>query len=491
MGEENTNAVNTTTLTNETNTTKKKKNLIPIIIAVAVIAAILGAVLYFTSDGVKRNKAMEEGDRYLSGLQYEQALAQYQVALNIDAKRQERSDDVNQRIQGLISTAEDFIGAEDYEGAIKTVAPILLLSSSDSGIKETIQKAEEITKNANNKLEGNNLLEQADLAFEEGRYKEAEELYDQVILELEDETIVTPKRELSINYQKLIELWEAGDYTGVAKYVDSNEADDIIKYMDTENPQYIKCKDNLIVSMKDDMIYVMGGELTQEKAEGKELVVISGINCYAIYSGIMKDNIPDGEGEVAIWDKNVKELDITGGTVFKGDFSTGLADGVMLYSNKDYKDIPINMNKGQINIVKTDEQGRLWITDIDTEEHFFFVNNDSKWMDDYQAGVPGYGGNEKSFVIFDGIIDREPPTFSYSVKVGDRRFNPSDIHARDNIDSNVDITYKKTTTGEWWDGVDTYVFTATDDEGNTAKLTVAVQFEDDCGDMTRTVISIK
>lgn len=460
----------------ETVVEKKKKNKFPIIIAIAVIAAVLGSVLYFTSDGVKRRKAMEEGDRFLSGMQYEQALAQYQAALNIDAKREERSDDVNERIKGIISTAEDFIADENYDDAIKTLVPVLALSSSDTGVKGTIQQAENLTKKANDRIEGKNLLAQADKAFEEGRYGEAVEIYGQVVEVLGDENIVKPRRGLSVSYQKLVELWLAEDYEGVAKHIDSKYFQNAIDYMETENPQFVIIDDNnkLKIEMRGDTIYVLGGNIV-DLAEGTGMAVISTLNCYAIYSGEWKESVPHGKGEVVLWNKRDS---IQSGTGLKSTFNDGIANGTVLYSSAVLDSIPLEVNNGSVKIVKKDEKDRFWVTES-VNDHYFIISN-KDILSTYICGVPGYGGAEDLLLVNEKVIDTEPPVFECSTYVGDTEFDVSrDIKAHDNVDGYVKVHCTKEV--DEYREIITYNLSASDEEGNTSTMKVYEHFEEDCG----------
>ena len=473
----------------ESKDTKKKKNPLPFIVAGVVILAILGVVLYITSDGVRRRQAMEEGDKYLSAVQYEQALASYQAVLDIDMKRQVLSPDVVERVGGIIGEAEELVGNGEYEKAIDLIDKVLVLSSGNSDIQQLRARAEEIKHSAEGTIKGKDYLEQAKQAFLEGRYQEAVELYDLALEALGADAIVEPERTLADRYRKLIELWEAADYKGVAEYVDSTEFDAVIDYMQIENPQYVICKDNLIITLKDNNLFVTGGDLTKDVSDGQEKAVIVTANKYTLFSGQMKQRVPEGEGEFIIWNKGT---DISSGAGLKGEMTNGILNGVVYYSNSTYNNIPINISEGKLGIVKTDDHNHFWLSDTDEEGRFYYINEDNFWVDEYVSGTPGYGGTDDIFDLMDRILDTIPPVFTCSAHVNDERFSTSQVKATDNIDGDITskISVSKRQTGDSWWGTTIYTFTVSDEDGNTAKMTVVVEHEDMCGDMYYNVTSI-
>ena len=73
---------------NQTDNTEKEKNqsksIILIVIGVLVLAFIVGLLIYLNSPSQRVAKQMKLGDKYLQELDYEQAIAAFGLALDID-----------------------------------------------------------------------------------------------------------------------------------------------------------------------------------------------------------------------------------------------------------------------------------------------------------------------------------------------------------------------------------------------------------------------
>ena len=103
---------------------KKKKKKGPIIaVVVTVVILILGALLVYMTvfggaDQIRVARLCSLGDRYLSELEYEQAIVAYETAIDIDPKAE----------NAYIGLADAYIGLDDYESALKAL---------EKGIKRT------------------------------------------------------------------------------------------------------------------------------------------------------------------------------------------------------------------------------------------------------------------------------------------------------------------------------------------------------------------
>jgi Tfp pilus assembly protein PilF len=73
----------------EKKSNKKKMIMIGVIVIVVIICGILGSVLYTNSEGYKVKKSLELGNKYLTEIQYEQAIAVFKEILEIEPENAE------------------------------------------------------------------------------------------------------------------------------------------------------------------------------------------------------------------------------------------------------------------------------------------------------------------------------------------------------------------------------------------------------------------
>ena len=122
----------------EENTPIKKKSKKVLIVALTILVAtvvIVIAVMAVHSNNPERRlkKQLELGERYLSELNYEQAVAAYRVAIEIDPKS----------VDAYLGLAVAYVGMDEYEEAVKSLTEgyeitkdaIILESVADTYIK--------------------------------------------------------------------------------------------------------------------------------------------------------------------------------------------------------------------------------------------------------------------------------------------------------------------------------------------------------------------
>lgn len=88
-----------------------KKKILMIIIGVeaVIIAGIIAFVFYLSSDTVRIGRQMELAQRYLQAEDYEQAVAAFQLVIDIDPKN----------VEAYLGLAETYITADEYDKAVK------------------------------------------------------------------------------------------------------------------------------------------------------------------------------------------------------------------------------------------------------------------------------------------------------------------------------------------------------------------------------------
>ena len=107
--------------------------IVPAVIAAAVLALILAFFLPAQTNAKKLEKQLKLGDKYLSELEYEQAVAAYQLALDIDPKS----------VEAYLGMAEAYIGMNDPAEALRALQKGYDLTQ-DERIAEKIRELESI-----------------------------------------------------------------------------------------------------------------------------------------------------------------------------------------------------------------------------------------------------------------------------------------------------------------------------------------------------------
>ena len=123
-----------------TEITKKKKILPIIIISAVVLVAVLALIIYILAIAVpKQNykKAIDTGDRYLSDMDYDNAILAYEEAVELDPKRKE----------AYLGLADAYIGLTDYDKALD-VLKLGYKQTQDDEIKEKMEEVQKMMEEA-------------------------------------------------------------------------------------------------------------------------------------------------------------------------------------------------------------------------------------------------------------------------------------------------------------------------------------------------------
>ena len=115
-----------------TNKASKKKIYVFAGIALAVILlAVIGIVAYSNAPAVRLQKRLDLGNRYLSEMEYDKALAEYRAAIEIDPKNAE----------AYLGVVEVYIRTNDFEQALAE-AQTGYEATNDERLKEKIDMIE-------------------------------------------------------------------------------------------------------------------------------------------------------------------------------------------------------------------------------------------------------------------------------------------------------------------------------------------------------------
>ena len=202
-------------------TAVKKKTSAPVIVVsvamvVIVVAIIVAVVLFAKSSGEKRRIAdqLALGDRYLSELDYDQAIAAYRAVIEIDPKNKEAYENfVDTYIAWSDATATDGDPDESIKLLENAVSELETLRSEDNNeiIDEQMQRLLNRLEELRGKTpESGGAMSPADELLEQGEYDSALEMYLSI---LEEDPMDANA------YLGIVEVYlRKGDYETALKY---------------------------------------------------------------------------------------------------------------------------------------------------------------------------------------------------------------------------------------------------------------------------------
>ena len=179
---------------------KKKKWIVPVIIAVVlVIAVVTAAVLYAvtTKPAKKLRRQLDIADKYLSDMDYENAILAYEKALEIDSGCEEGYVGIGKSYLALAENAEaegDLEKALEYLRDGKTRMEQGLNQTDSDAIKDELKRIEDAIERIEEQIEQektqndeNEILSLLAEALADGKYKEAiDYTFDDAFLETAD-----------------------------------------------------------------------------------------------------------------------------------------------------------------------------------------------------------------------------------------------------------------------------------------------------------------
>lgn len=289
---------------------KKKAAVIISVLLLCLLAA--GAVLYLNSDGVKVRKQLDLGQKYLNELDYEQAIASYEAVLDID----------KENVDAYLGIAEAYVGLEDYEGAVDILKTGYELTANEviKGRIDEYQKvldeiaAEEARKKA----------EEAKRKEEEQRRKERESFA--VVLKPIYEAII------SGNIEMAFEQMQGDAYISIASEYSNGEINQ--PYYNPENVDFEVMKNGIAIYMSNDIEGIQSfcycgdfaGGIREGTGDWLCCASYEKESANAIYSGEMKNDLPNGNWQGHEWWENMPENSAYE-MIREGEFIDGVGNG--------------------------------------------------------------------------------------------------------------------------------------------------------------------
>ena len=138
---------------------KSKRNYTIILVAVMCVIAVIGAyVINYNSPSKQIERLLLQGDRFLTDMNYEEAVAAYKGAIEIDPKNKDIIDKLE---NAYVEWATSFFRSKEYDEAVSRIDEgIIVLGSTEELIRLKIQI----------------LWEQAETYIENGELDKAEEI---------------------------------------------------------------------------------------------------------------------------------------------------------------------------------------------------------------------------------------------------------------------------------------------------------------------------
>ena len=117
----------------------KKKHKFPlwlpiVIVAVVIIAIVCGVVVYSNSPAERSKRQLSLGERYLAELNYEEAVAAFKKAIEIDPMNERAKERLVEAYRGW---SADLANKSDYENAIALIEDARLYSPDDENLIDT------------------------------------------------------------------------------------------------------------------------------------------------------------------------------------------------------------------------------------------------------------------------------------------------------------------------------------------------------------------
>ncbi|MCR5774716.1 MAG: hypothetical protein K6G42_06485 [Lachnospiraceae bacterium] len=341
---------------------KRISNIVTVVVALLFMIALGTAVYYFNTDEERARSLIERAGRDIDDYDYGLAVEDLHKAYELDPDNPESNKIINDYLSLILEEAET------TDSDIKRQRLALAVGSFESEaliFQANLEKAKKISSGKGTNTEITAHLEKAGKYMDEGNYEAAAEEYAAAISYGADETVLGSEMRLNAAYIRLLDFFDMRDRAGAAEYMGSVSFDAVKKKVEEDGALRIKSERYLGVRKKADGYVVIYGSLDSGES-GSAAGIISSGNTDSVYEGEWRHGVPDGYGKLIIWNKDETSGDAV---IITGTVKEGKWDGEMLYKAKGAEDLTLNADEGRIT------------TDTDLPE-------------DYEAGIPCFGGSD-------------------------------------------------------------------------------------------------
>lgn len=351
---------------------KRSIKIAVIIMLVLVIGIIVGIIVQGGQKKREYNAHIEAAEKYLSELDYEQAIAEYIAALEIEPKQQYLLQSLENT---FLAYAQSYMDVGEYEKA-KEILEKGLENMNNELFRKKLREVQTV-------LDISKSFTQAQKELEMHQYEAAIENYLVIIkldpynmnaylgiiqayigvgdmgkalmyaeqgLELTKGEKLSEKvealqavREYALEVKSLI---DSEDYPELADLCDTQGIKEMLRkitgkdYDDLGNCNYfyyldsVVNKEAVVIFETSKRFYVYYGDYVNKEREGVGTWFgRKSESIYEVYQGYWKDEVPDGEGKIIRYDSEESQV-ASKVSVRQGNFVKGLMDGNFTFENE-------------------------------------------------------------------------------------------------------------------------------------------------------------
>lgn len=339
-----------------------KKIVVIIVSAMSLVALIaIGILFYLNSDDVRIRKQLDLGQKYLSDLDYEQAIAAYETVLDIDPHNEEANSGIVDASTGL---GQKYFDESQYEQAIDVLDKAFKIDSDNSDVVDVMAAAYMAWST---ELINNEMYEQAIKILEDGidqlGKKELTDLLEKTKEQYELYKTQKEMEELFASVQgifiEIAELNAKEDYEGIFSLMGTTEYEEVLSKIEFLKDKYIfdtEFGKVGIYSIKSEqygnyMIYLGDYEADVRQGDGVWIGYYEGNNYIA--RGAWANDMPNGESNVREWNSSLSETVVY--RVISGNVRDGLWDGVVNWCFEEGEKIrtfPVTFEQGKWVVIR-------------------------------------------------------------------------------------------------------------------------------------------
>jgi len=488
----------------------KTRGIIRIIAAILIVAGV-SSVMYVNSDAHKANQQIKLALKYIDELEYEQAVAAFQKALELDPNNEKIQSIVSQYIHTFYQIAQEYGSEGNYSDQLRLAICVLELDKDYLDAKILKAEAQDQTGDTEGAIQTCK-----DVLKDHPEEERIMRIYVPMVFR---PIRIIPERKggFALDYEevlkKLFELCKGENWEEIIQLMESDAFVNMAAGLTDDEEIALEDEEKYVaVRKRNGESYVYVGAYNEEIYCGEPVSILNGTgvfvgkSTYTVYTGEWSGKMPSGIGTMAIWEKS--ESYDSAMVYFDSYFLYGLGEGKIQFKTEfmgeevDTYFLAENifayesdgMLIDQISNVKvygTDANGGLWLNEETTENGCVpvaaYVNEDNGKIADFVFGVPFFGGSEKILDV--SLSDVEPPVISCSKNMGVWYSGKPDyisgITAQDNMDGDItdriQIDKSELDEGQWWTTGDV-VYTVVDSAGNETKLTIWYNWDGACGD---------
>lgn len=399
--------------------TKKKILIVILGVEVAVIAAAISFLFYMNSDTVKVNRQLELAQRYLLEEDYEQAIAAFEVVIEIDPKSAEAYlglaeayeaindiDMVTQTLQegyertgdqrirdklleSYLELAKGYTNAGDYENALGIYDRLLELDETDADVQSDI---------------GDCLQKYLEFLIDQIRYDKARALiekYRNKVSTVDFQMLLDRISALENILEQIARNCSEKNIDAVFALMHSDQYEDFLSTVQKLEEQYIYTTSygKLGIYKIDSetygnyMIYFGGYQDDIREGQGIWLGYFNGNNYYS--EGDWQGDVPNGTNTVREWSNKLDEDVVY--RVISGTVYNGLWDGKIIWAFEETDrtlSYPVTFDKGKALILGYDDDGESIISEgtLELGENDGFLTNGGGLTE--KEGIIGFSETE-------------------------------------------------------------------------------------------------